>query len=519
MKPHRWAPFCVGLRIAAIGATCAGFRAGGLASLLGAWAAFTLLRVPLRILCVEIALVFAASFALTTTFAFAFASVFTLALALLAPESGELPLTAMDRFFIVNDYPGLPMHSIFFLDLKDAMEEPALRKALAAVMAEIPMARTFVRQAPWGLERFVARRAWIDTARLIVRAETPIEEDSAPVDAPFDLAREPPIRMILTRRRGGAPQAVLIAHHSAIDGEGGLLFLDVLMRRYHEALRSRPASALPPIAAASRFRDRLREKGLGYAWRMIRRHLRPFAKIGAKHATLHDDRNPQPTRPVYRLFDLAPETWRALKGTSVAFGCSRNDLLIAATLRACLRLVSERGQRGPSVCVSSAVSLRKALGLGAGFQNFLGTMILTLAPEEIERTDLPSQVARKGAELRELDQALAYPVNLGVLTRLLPPPFLRAVLRKLDADRESFFFTCMTSTMRVTHEYEGVERVGTASSMGRRPGIGITFTITGERVACTLEWAAPIITEPTAQLLKTRFTEELARFVSAEAAA
>ncbi|MBI4508342.1 MAG: hypothetical protein HY698_01820 [Deltaproteobacteria bacterium] len=515
-RPSPHDPFCLGTRAAGLAVAWLGARHGGLGWIIAMVGAWSLLRVPRRRLLLELAALALLAAALWPEGGLAVAaSGAALLIGLAAPESRALPLNALDRFFVAQDYPGTPMNSHHFVDTRAPIDRAALERALAALMAEVPMLRSFVREAVLGVERFVARKPWISAASLISWSDEPLEaRDSAMLDAHIDLARSPPFRVIHAPRVEGGFRLCLTVHHSAVDGEGGLLLLGWLITRYNEAREGRPPSplALPPDGR--RFRILLGRKGLPWLVRAIRRHVRPFGKVGVVRAHLLDDERPQPTHSRHQMETVSPSSWEALKSAAASLGVTRNDLLVAAALRAADRLRSARGNPDRPYRILLPTNLRKELGMPATLGNYVGTVKLEVTPDEVRATSLPQVVSTKVREGRSLDESIETPVHLGVISAIMPPKLLRAALRRLDADPHSFFFSFLWSHMRSPPELPlpvGADtlRILVRGSLARRPGCGLAVTQSVGAVNVVFEYLHPIVSDATARAILQGFLAEL----------
>jgi hypothetical protein len=525
-RPSPWTPFCIAVRLVCGVLAGAGLWAGGWGLVGVVVGAVDILRVPRRRLLLELAAAAAVLGAVVPQGLPLWLCAAAALLALpLAPEGGPLPLNGLDRYFVAQDYPGTPMNSHHFVDTVAPLDRASLEAALAALMAEVPMARSFVREAPLGVERFAARRPFVRAADLIVVARSPLEaEDARLLDAHFDLARVPPVRVVLAPRPGGGFRTCLTLHHSAADGEGGLVLLDRLLRRYREHREGRTPQSLPPLEATPRFRTLLRRQGLRWLARAVRRHVHPFGKVGAQHAHLLDDVEPRPTCSRHVTARVAPELLARLRRVAETAGVSRHDLFVSAALRAADARCRARGRPDRPFRVLLPTNLRRDLGMAAGLGNYVGTIKVHVEAAEVRRAELPGRVATMIRAGRLLEEAVETPVNLGVVSAVLPPWLLRRALRRLDADSDSFFFSFLFSTMRpppelTLPEAEGVERVLVRGSLSRRPGFGLALTRFRDELAVVVEYLSPIVTDETARTFAAGFVAELERLGDVPAAA
>ncbi|WP_426747170.1 hypothetical protein VZQ01_06380 [Myxococcus faecalis] len=509
-------PFVVGTR-------AAGLLLCGLSAWLGGWAwlgfavgALSLLRVPRRGLLVELAVASALLWLVMPAWPPLVAAALMLLVIPLAPESGALRLNGLDRYFYLQDGPGSRMNSHHFVDTATPLERESLERAVAAVLSELPLARSFVREATLGVARFVARRPWVEPSRLLCWSDAPVEaEDSRLLDAPMDLRRLPPWRVIHAPRPEGGYRLCLTVHHCAVDGEGGLLMLDLLVRRYNELRAGRPLSPRLPVHGGQRLRELLRPRGFAGMWRLVRRHFSMGDTDKGASAVLADDAAARPRHTRHHLLRIPADTWRRLKAVSTAEGVSRNDLLVGAVFRAASALRRERGQAELRFRTFVPTNLRSALGVPSGLGNYLGMLQVVASPEDLRSPALEKTLSESIRKLREPDEAVSFMVNMGLLT-LMPPGMFRAGLRSNDADPSAFNYSLLVSTIRQPEELalpEGVEteRVLVRGSLTGRPCFGVVIIHSGGEVHGVLEYLSPTVRDETAREFAERWVAEVER--------
>ncbi len=518
MTPAPNAAFVLGLRLAALGLAALAWQAGGIWIVTaGLWSVLTLGRVPSTRLGVELALVGAALAVLVGPLRplAAAAAGFALLLRFVAPERGLLRLNGMDRYFVAQDYPGMPANSHICVELERPLDRAALDRAVAAIQRDVPLLRSFVREAAFGAERFEARRPF-GGARLTWTDAAPEADGGALLHRRFDLEREPPLRVIHAARPGGAAVLVLTLHHSACDGEGLFLALGWLTQRYNEALAQRPAAPLALTTEGLRFRDAVRRQGKGLGWlvRMVRRHVRPLGKVGVLNASLYDDVAPTACHTRHLLGRIDPHVFERLGQQAGAGELTRNDLLVACALRAADQHQQARGRADRPFRLLLPTNLRGTLKLGPGLQNFLGVVRADFGIDEVRTPGLPDIVHARVREGRSLEDAVETPVNIGVMCLLLPPWLMRRALRKLDLDTSSSFFSFLFSNMRSPPlpALDGVrtESVAIRGSLGRRPPLGLALAREQAGMAVTIEYSYPLVTDASAAGYLERFLGEVA---------
>jgi NRPS condensation-like uncharacterized protein len=530
---RRLCPFVLETRAASVALLLSAITApvpepwGGWAALaIAGLAAISVLRVPRLRLALEVAGLALALEALASLARGApvlleaglMPPVLPLGLALLAttlrPESGTLALNGLDRYFIAQDYPGVRANSHHFVDVKDPLDRDALVRAVETLQRTIPLARTFVRESWLGVERFVARRPWVAAEELVAWLDEPLEAKDGRLDERIDLATRPPFRVLHAPRAGGH-RLCLTVHHSAADGTAGMLLLDRLIRFYDDH-RARRAPAPPPPYEPRTFRDLFRAKGRLWLWRQVRRHARPMDKVGVRNASLLDDEKPRRSTSRHRLTAIGQPQWDRLKQASQARGLTRNDLLLAAALRAADSWRRDRKKEERSFRVLLPTDLRPTLGLEPGFQNFVGVVRSDFSLDEVRSPDLPAIVSKRVKLGRELEEAIETPVNLGTLSVLLPPWAFRLALRSFDDDARSFFFSFLFSNIRVPADLakpDGTttEAIWVRGSITRQPGFGLVITNDGERVNVAIEYLSAYVSDESVLDFERRFLGEIER--------
>jgi NRPS condensation-like uncharacterized protein len=519
--------FPLGTRLAALGLVVAAFRARaaggpGWVLLVAAFAGIAALRVPRRQLVLDLAagflLVALAGGLDPAPLACAAAAV---ALCIAAPEEGPAPLNGLDRYFIAQEYPGMAANSHHFVDLDRPLDRAALETAIGALMAEVPLCRSFIREAPLGVERFAARRPFISPAALLDWHPAPLApaEECALLDAPFDLARRPPFRLLCAPRAEGGWRLTLSNHHSMADGSGGVLLLSWLVRRYNEARGGRAGAplGLPPLR---RFRRIFRPRGPGWLLRMIRRHVRPLDKVGVQNASLLDDESPRPSGSRHAIAAFGAEDWEGARAAARARGVTRNDILVAASLRAALAFRRRRGRPDRRFRLLFPTDIRSLLGLPPSLQNFVGVIRAEFDPEEIARADLETLVSARVRLGRTLEEAIETPVNLGFLAAVLPPFLFRRALRAFDADPRSFFFSYLWSNIRLPPDFpvpDGarIERLWIRGSIPRQPGFGLVVVGGEGEASIVAEYLEALVSEASVAEFLALFVAEVRRALAA----
>ncbi len=500
-------------------------------ALLGVWGVFAFLSVPtnLQLLGLSIAallgsrMLFPVAFATNVVYPLPYVVIVASAMSVVPlvclwaiaadPSRRRLRMNGLDRYFVCQDYAGMRANSHHFVDTREPFDPAALAKAVESLLREMPMARSFVREAFLGMERFEAGAPWLVPEHLLWWRTAPLEEEPDALDRRMDLASYPPWRVIVAPRREGGWRLCLTIHHSAVDGAGGMLWLERLLRRYEDHREGRAPTPFPADPPARRFRELFRPRGVAWLLRMIRRHVRPMDKVGVKNASLLDYEMPRLSGSAHMLVDLPDAEWTRLKARAEALGVSRNDLLVAASLRAAdaWRRAHEREDRPFRILLPT--DLRGILELPPSLQNFVGVVRSDFAIEEVRGGDLPKRVSEKVKLGRTLEEAIETPVNLGFLSAVLPPPVFRRALRKFDNDAQSFFFSYLFSQVRIPADLPrppGTERVWVRGSLPRQPGFGIVVCPDGERITVAFEYLSQYVSEFSVIDFRDRFLAEIA---------
>jgi len=231
---------------------------------------------------------------------------------------------------------------------------------------------------------------------------------------------------------------------------------------------------------------------------MVRRHVRPLDKLGVANASLLDDEKPQPATSRHQLLSVPWARFEKLKDEGQERGLTRNDLLLAAALRAADAWRRARGRPDRPFRVLFPLDLRPLLGLPPCVQNFVGVVRADFTIDEVRQEDLPRRVQERVKEAKTLEEAIETPVNLGVLALLLPPWAFRIALRSFDDDPRSFFFSLLWSNVRIPQDLllpPGTERVWIRGSLVRQPGFGVVVSADGRQLNVALEYLVPLASE------------------------
>ncbi|MDB5101740.1 MAG: non-ribosomal peptide synthetase [Cyanobacteria bacterium RYN_339] len=159
-------------------------------------------------------------------------------------EMATLPsvrLSLGDRLLLGVGQAAGPVAIHYVLELDAGLEAEPLAAALADLLLDYPILATRVRTGSLGHRR----RQAPTTVELIFHADHDAEREAAFIRRPWDLAAEPPLRVLVQHQAGHARLVAGVAHVAA-DALGSFLALDRLARRY--TTRNQGATPEPALA-------------------------------------------------------------------------------------------------------------------------------------------------------------------------------------------------------------------------------------------------------------------------------
>jgi amino acid adenylation domain-containing protein/non-ribosomal peptide synthase protein (TIGR01720 family) len=254
------------------------------------------------------------------------------------PVSGSLPLTPIQRWLLDHD-PTRPeyFHQSVVVELAQDVDEPALRRALDAVIAHHDALRMrFSRSAG----RWFAHNAATESGRVFHRyrvPETEVERVTAELNASFDLATGPLVKAgLFDRGAGRTPLLLLVIHHLVVDGVSWRTLLADLDTAYRQAASG---TAVRLGHKTTSFRD----------WALRLSELAVSGRFNDEfdhwHGTAHDPTLPldgsgansvASTRSVTVRLD-ADQTAALLRDVPAVYRTQVNDVLLAALGRVLAR--------------------------------------------------------------------------------------------------------------------------------------------------------------------------------------
>jgi NRPS condensation-like uncharacterized protein len=436
------------------------------------------------------------------------------------PEIATQPLVGFDLCHLLLTSPIRPSTSHHFLELAAPMDRALLIRALDVLIADVARLRSFVREAPLGLQRFVAPRLWVEPATLVEWHEAvvdPVEEGW--FERPIDVTTTPPVRLFHAPRKGGGHLFGLTLHHSVADGTGAMLLLDGLMRRY-DNLRGIDVDVPTILSVGPRCRRLVWRHGVTAVLAMLVRAMRHTTRR-VQSASLVDDPAPRPARFGLQLVDVPAPSWRAVIAAASVSGCTPNHFLMAASLLAAdaVRRTRNLGDETFRVIVPS--DLRTLFGLPRSLPNYIGTVPLEITPAEVREAELPTKIRTRVRDGRSGAAQMCFPIQIGLIG-LLPPSMARRILREFDQDPRTFAFSFLFSHIRVPRDLHlptghEVGRLWCASSQGRQPAFGVAITTLRERTWMLVQYLSPYVAREAVEQFSRELLVQLARLTKTAA--
>lgn len=428
----------------------------------------------------------------------------------------RLPLTMMDAAIVSQTMPGRPMTTHHVLEVGAPLSRTSLERAVEHLAAAHPALRARATETFW---RWTRTADPVDPARAracleVVEAPGWVEA-GAWLERPFALGADWPFRLRYGPTPRGTWSLCFTLHHSVTDGVGALTLFDELLAVAAAAEAGRPLPALSEVPApvVAPWRAVLRQSPrflLGLLWFA----LRSLRLTWQHRAVLLDE----PAAPIsgfgVRVLHLTPSAWRALKVRATAQGCTRNDLLCAGALRAAAAVRRERGLSDEPWRMLTPVDLRPFFGEHSPRSNWMGTIEVDVAPAELVAAGLERLLHQRMAEGKAPVRAAATPVLLGVLGALLPARLYKEMFRRIDAPGRANPFSLLVSHIRPPGALCWPpallpRSLWCASTLPRKPGLGLTVTTVGDAVSVAVCWPRPLVREETIDALVAQLRREL----------
>lgn len=434
-----------------------------------------------------------------------------------------LPLTMMDAAIVSQTMPGRPMTTHHVLELGAPLSRGALERAVEHLSASYPGLRTRPKEHFFGWERIVdAPDAARARAQLTFLTAPGLVEQSSWVETPFKLNDEWPFRVRYGPTPRGTFSLCFTLHHSVTDGHGALVLFDALLAAALAAEAGRPMpEAVAAPAPVAPWRTILK-RGPAFLFALVLKILSHVPLMWQHRAVLLD----APLAPVegfgVKVLPLSPRAWMELKTRATALGCTRNDLLCAAALKSVAAVHRARAERDLPLRMLGVADLRPFFGAPGPVSNWMGTLEVDVTPAELDAPGLELLLHRQLVAGRDPLPALATPALLGVLGTILPVPMFRAFFRWIDAPGTSNPFSILVSHIRPPGGLcwpEALQPRGLwcASTLPRKPGLGLTITTVGDHVSIAACWPRPLVREETIDALLAQLRVELGDDARAEA--
>jgi NRPS condensation-like uncharacterized protein len=426
-------------------------------------------------------------------------------------------LNGLDRYFTAHDYAGLNFVIHVVLDVDRPLDGAALARAIESVLADVPLARSTIVEGALRARRVVAAPGRFGAADVLELHEQRLsaEAELELLDRPIAIRATPPWRVTQYPFTGGHRLALTV-HHSMCDGTAATVFLNALIGRYNDFVAGRAPAPLALAREPFRFRQLLqRARDRRWTWRMLVRHARPTEQFGVQNASLLEDDHAPPGRIRYLPVPLGRARWDALAQVARGLGCTRNDLLVSAALRAADQGRRALGKPDRDFRVLLPTNLRPALGADErSLQNCIADVRASFRPDEVRGAELVGLVSQRVKLGRDLEAAVETPVNIGLAANLMPPRTFRRVLKKLDADPASFFFSFLFTHVRVPGgpvlpTGVGVRSYWMATTVPPHPGFGYFVANTGEDVTITLQYQERGLSDTRARAYRDGFLSQL----------
>jgi hypothetical protein len=421
----------------------------------------------------------------------------------------------MDRAILEQTYPGRPMTTHHVLEHAAPFDRARLMDAVDALVRSAPTLRSYVRETPMSVRRFATAERWSDLDALVTFSDVAVDLSSSGwFVRTFDLAREEPFRLLHAPRHGGGFQLVFTLHHSVTDGVGALALFNALLSHY-AALGGERADVPKAIApSGARLRRLLWREGPRFALAVMLDNARRLTRFTDRRAALLE-RIEEKAGPLQcAVIDLAPATWERLQTRARELGCSRNDLMLSAFLRAAAAWRRDGGMPEEDFRALIPVDLRGELGVGPSLQNHLGVIEADFSAGEVAAPSLPRTISVRLKAERTRDRVLATPLALALLSTTLPPFATRRLFRWLDERPGSFMYSFLFSHIRVPDGLSApaslrMRRLYCLSSLPRQPGVGLTITALPDAVTAALAYTPPRLSHEGARRLLARFASAL----------
>lgn len=484
-----------------------------------------LARVPRRTRLVECALVLALLPALAPPLVWLCVGGLIAACGLVAwaPEHKALPLSGLDRLFIASDYAGLMDYHLWF-ETAEPVDVAAARSAVAELLREIPLARSFVRTSVWGAERFAATMDGFDAGDVLRDWARPLDLTAAQLfNARWDLANTPPFRIDLFTEVDGGSKVMFSFHHSFVDGTGAMYMMDLFAERYDLARGIAPAGALPLPPPVRRLRDLFADRSRQWKREVVRRSLGNRMARGTRFAALHDRGGSELGRAKVISTQVDELAYARYQRRARQLGCSTNTLIVGCALAAAAEWRAHRELSDAPMRALVATDIREQLGMGRSLQNWVSQIAVVVPEAHTEVTEM-IDVLNDGLARARAGEALEQALRLAVNAAVYPTALARRLFARREADPATHTLTLGATTLRwndtgpLATSSLGVEALELLGPVSRVPGVSLFIAGTRERLRINLGYRDGVLSDDgAAELLDlmTALLDRLTRETSA----
>lgn len=400
-------------------------------------------------------------------------------------------LNCMDRYFLANEGPEMRFNHQLVFDFEGTLDLERLRTALRSLMAFEPMARSYVVNRAFGLQRRAAPLNYFGVDQILdVLDDEPFDFESEQNDRPFSLERQPPVRLLVSRQSGVVGWKIIsTVHHSAFDGVAHVAFLGRLFSLYNGLdVRKLPGNT-PPF----RYRSLIWKRGPLWFLRRLQEHTlllfrkRPDNPLGTLMA--HPERHNRKMSVV--TLDFQGESFARVKGRAAAQGLTLLQFVVASAAKVYDQMLQARGDAQSSLLFLVPANQRPLLGVRSGNQNVVGLACLPLQREEIRCSDFSAKLDAQFKRESTLEKTVRSAFIPGLLATLGRPASVRRRFAQLDRDPRLVLSSLVVTGGKLPADFptpQGTQlkRVSARVALLKSPGIGLVLSDyrVGASLAC-----------------------------------
>ncbi|GAA2899978.1 hypothetical protein GCM10010517_65560 [Streptosporangium fragile] len=282
-----------------------------------------------------------------------------------AGDGGSFPLTPVQLAFHTNErlHRQVTAYGYVRQTINGALDTELLGQAFAFLAERHPMLRIRIEPGGAAPRQTVAPpspvAAWYEVRDVRGRVED-LEETLC--NRPFDLAVEPPVRVVLARENADVAHLILVIHHAAGDGFSLNVLGEELWSAYTALSQGRTPAPEPPGAGFADYAAALEAERASAAFTEDQRYWREMLAAHSAPLSLPYDGDPDapPAPPLAtRQVAVDPALTAALRERAAAHGVSLFHLLLAAYAR-CLARWSGRSAASPDTPLVVPVNVARA---------------------------------------------------------------------------------------------------------------------------------------------------------------